>query len=1131
MSDTIGRITVPDVTPSGTFPLKPDYGYGVAQQRKVITHTFGSANAKIEQRFYVGTSARRFLFRRASLNETARRLLRDFWQTQKGPDGAFTYNAPAPGGASTEAVTVRFEIAPLTFEHLSDTMCSVGLTFVEVVNPADAPTYSVSSTCTRFPSLALNTALLSQVQEIIPLVHITVREEGVPEIYLSDRRCTVDGQLYLPRLLRIGEEGGDALITQTLDGAPDDVRFVFGNSDRVMAEVSRDTDLRDARIDLSLYHVGSAIKLDLWSGQIADWQIDDGPEFPVTAQDWLRNDSLMVPEARITRTCRKPFNTAAAGCPYATQGSGGDPDVCDHSYDGDNGCVAHGMKRYFGGVRAEVQGVLIKDNSSGTFGIGRRLMNATSQVADSIYGDALPAIWHDDDGKPNLGLPVNAKLAAGRPEGDFYDALGIVGEGPLSAYTEPQMYEQADGAKIMLAHTVDGSPHHGFRTDGTGNDFGLRTVRGTDPAGDHDYFSLGRVGTSAGSGEVADGGSVYRDVFAAGAAFAEIRISVPKGSPPSSITEHAMKVFVSGGLSGYTWDAPGSRTLAPRVTNPVWVAVNTYLRGMGLRSATAAEQEAYFDIEAAIATADICDTVVDKLVGTGTERQYRFRGVLADPKPLRDWLREILNTCLGYFTWSAGKLKIGLRYSAEAPHALTIGNVLLGSLRVAPIKPQFERLIVEYADEEYGFQRNQSEYRDDDHAARRGRRINPLTSTLALVGCSSKSLGARIATIRTREEVGGVTESEQRAAAEVSLRTTILALEVDAGSVCSCSTGLPDYQGKFRVTSWRLNRDWSIDLAGRSVTDSMYDVTTGPKAVDAPAAPIPVEPARDWNPPPEPSFGVAVSSLDPTVAEVSGLTFPDGPDNTHTVESGSFSFWYVDEAAVCPTLAAGIDADDTSMTLDSASGVGNSEYYLIGAEIVGTTGDPTGDVVPIALRSQLGSTAASHLTGVAVRKLIQRVVTVAWPKYFWDSADAAGWKLDVSLPDTKLVAVVATVRNDYGEGPAGIVCTTGTTDQGLRLQSPSAGSGALTMIAVVNTDRSLSASDGDQVVTVTTTTRGCTITLPPESGMIGRTVTVKRAAGSTYDVIVAPGASDTIEGSGSSVTMSEDSESRTWTGQ
>ena len=37
-----------------------------------------------------------------------------------------------------------------------------------------------------------------------------------------------------------------------------------------------------------------------------------------------------------------------------------DPAKCDKGYETPNGCLAHGMKRYYGGILAEPQGVRIK---------------------------------------------------------------------------------------------------------------------------------------------------------------------------------------------------------------------------------------------------------------------------------------------------------------------------------------------------------------------------------------------------------------------------------------------------------------------------------------------------------------------------------------------------------------------------------------------------------------------------------------------------------------------------------------------------------------------------------------------------------------------------------------------------
>ena len=183
MSDSIGRIAVPDLVDSGlTFPLKPDAGFGMTQDCQVVVHEFGALDAKLEQRYAVGLGPRKFAFRRQNLNMRDRTTLANFWEAVGGSWKSFTYNAPNPDQTVT-ATKVTWEYAPLSIQYLV-TACQVGMTFIEVPDPSAAPTYPVNSTCLRFPSTALQTALLSQVQQIIPLVRIRVREQAVPDIYL-----------------------------------------------------------------------------------------------------------------------------------------------------------------------------------------------------------------------------------------------------------------------------------------------------------------------------------------------------------------------------------------------------------------------------------------------------------------------------------------------------------------------------------------------------------------------------------------------------------------------------------------------------------------------------------------------------------------------------------------------------------------------------------------------------------------------------------------------------------------------------------------------------------------------------------------------------------------------------------
>jgi len=249
MSDYLGRIPVPALVDSGlTFPFKSDFGYGYSQERPIVVHRFGELDAKAEQRFATGIGPRKHAFRRQRLSMGDRNTLFAFWESLNGAWKSFTYNVPA-GDQSVTPTKVTWEYAPLTVQYLANA-CQTGFNFVEVPDPAGAPSFPVNDSCVRFPSLALQTALLSQVQQVIPLVHIRVREgatapawdsgtaytagqvvnyNAIPyvtidgstgaqpdttpahwrpyDIYLSDRRCTVGGQFYLPRVLGLGEQG------------------------------------------------------------------------------------------------------------------------------------------------------------------------------------------------------------------------------------------------------------------------------------------------------------------------------------------------------------------------------------------------------------------------------------------------------------------------------------------------------------------------------------------------------------------------------------------------------------------------------------------------------------------------------------------------------------------------------------------------------------------------------------------------------------------------------------------------------------------------------------------------------------------------------------------------------------
>jgi hypothetical protein len=356
LSDTIGRITIPDLVSSGlTFPLKSDFGFGFTQDQPIVTHRFGDLDTKCEQRYKVGIGPRKHAFKRANLSLRDRNNLATFWETIRGSLETFTYNVPNADQTTTPK-TVTWEQAPLSFEYLQHA-CRVGFNFLEA--PGSATSYTVASTCTRFPSTTLASSLTGQVQELIPLIHIRVRESAVPDIYLSDRRCIVGGQLYLPRVLGLGEPGSDVLLSQDINGTADGVKFTLGNADGVMTALANDTDLKFATIDLCFYDVTTGILLQLWKGNIQNFTIDGSPHFTIQASDGAYQTTLAYPNAIISRQCRATFNDGIL-CPWSTAGGIGDSTKCDYYWNSVNGCVSHGMQRYFRGIPILPQSVNIK---------------------------------------------------------------------------------------------------------------------------------------------------------------------------------------------------------------------------------------------------------------------------------------------------------------------------------------------------------------------------------------------------------------------------------------------------------------------------------------------------------------------------------------------------------------------------------------------------------------------------------------------------------------------------------------------------------------------------------------------------------------------------------------------------
>ena len=826
--DMLGPVEIPVPPLIGDFPLQGDFESVVELDSLLFTHLFDSPGLKTEQRFYRGPGARRFRVRKSMLRCHEYDDLKTHWNEARGVWARFNfrlYPTDAP-------VVVRYGDPVLRFEHLAGLLAGdPGLTLIETKDEETGPDITASVQPAGRPSDALLTALLKSEQKLIPLVVIVPRKPTDPPMYLSDRRCYVNEKVYLPRLQ---DWGG---LTQSMNLNNDSASFRFGNADNVWTELTKTVNLRRATLSFAMLDAVTKTILPLWSGAIRSWTIDGASRvIDISASEGAWELSLLYPTRMISRTCWKEFKSA--WCPYE-----GELTTCDKSWEQ---CVERDMVLYFGGVRASVQTLLskIKPITTGVAGYLKSTVQSASQVSDSLYQRVLSEIYTDQPkdaaGKLLPGMQIACEVAAGRDEMDYYAALGVVGEGPLGGY-------DVNWARHKLDDKMPHDPQKGG---------GFRGIMGTDPSTPMEYFGINECvplvpGQKACSWDLVPPGSTY----AAGTAFVDIRRTDEEGLQLSKVSERSITVSVTSGLGGWVWSSPdpASREWKQPLSNPVWIAANVFLRGLGMKADNtrpdlipAAEMAAWLDLESIIPAADICDLEVPKMVGEGTERQFVFRGILREQKPVRDWMTEILNGCLGYYYFIHGKLGIGVRIHSGviAGNGFTRATVLDQSFAAQHTEPTFNHLTGEFADEEYEQQLNHVQVYDIDHAKLIGSNAAPrfMAQRISYVGVSSKSLCARLTSIRLKEELGGGTTEEQDAARAVRFRSTIIALNILPGAVCSYEDPtVPNGRIEFRITRRTLNPDWTIDFEGTPTTDSMYNDAYGPKPDDVPAPSVPPE--------------------------------------------------------------------------------------------------------------------------------------------------------------------------------------------------------------------------------------------------------------------------------------------------
>ena len=170
--------------------------------------------------------------------------------------------------------------------------------------------------------------------------------------------------------------------------------------------------------------------------------------------------------------------------------------------------------------------------------------------------------------------------------------------------------------------------------------------------------------------------------------------------------------------------------------------------------------------------------------------------------------------------------------------------------------------------------------------------------------------------------------------------------------------------------------------------------------------------------------------------DLSGIAFPSLV-NTLTITAGSLTVFYWNELnGPSPvSLAAGIAATDTTVTLNLASSAQLDDFIQIDAEIFQVDSVQNGGLQLTIVRGAHQSAAATHATGAIVYLLERKTVIVAFVRDFFASPASANYTHSIFLPDVRAVAAEFYVTNMFGTSPVKHVPYSATADGGLRTLS------------------------------------------------------------------------------------------------
>lgn len=190
----------------------------------------------------------------------------------------------------------------------------------------------------------------------------------------------------------------------------------------------------------------------------------------------------------------------------------------------------------------------------------------------------------------------------------------------------------------------------------------------------------------------------------------------------------------------------------------------------------------------------------------------------------------------------------------------------------------------------------------------------------------------------------------------------------------------------------------------------------------------------DSDVPPEPVFGLLTTGGGRVYLGTIG--FPT-LTNTHTIESGTLSVFYLDELGGPSglTVGAALNGTDTTLTISPARNLAIGSRVQILAEILTIESAIPGGTQYVVSRGDFETEIAAHAVGDVVYPLQQKVYIIPFARNFFGSPGSNFYAYSLDLPNCRIGAASLFLTNRVGDSPLGQQRYTGTTDYGMRTLS------------------------------------------------------------------------------------------------